>query len=361
MPVVAQGCKPKRPVQVVNAGIMAPSSRPIKFEDDSSDLSDLDAAILNAQKTRAEQAKQATAFLESIDKNGRHPYAGKNVRIKSSTSDTVGITGYVTDKGLFKQWTDSNLMTRSGKYGCPAPGTVTDLMTYSVPAPNKEKGSYIAAKTNYGSYVGAPITGSSPTMFMGTQIRYNPDAELPACGNEGSNVQVVYPAKATKETYRGTFILSSEMKERQQSDLTSVSYEACKRRAEDRGAIVFGITGNKCYLGDDVSSAQVNGIAYVVEGVSLSQSNAPQNLLHLGKDGTFNLLSSSAPSNNDADIVKRFGLPKPHEIPIIDGAPQTTKCDFKNGGRIAAQPFGTWGENCNALFFPAHGTGSMNG
>ena len=351
MPVVAQGCKPKP--QVVATPSQRPADTPInprtftsEYDEYSLDPASLQGAINEAQKTRALQTANAAAFLASIGESGRHKFAGTNIKIGSGTN---AVSGYVTEKGLFKQWASDNLMdSASGKYGCPAKtATIETKQGYAIPSNRNQ------------NYVGAALNSSGNSndpLFLGTQngsitgAAWNrSESTLPACGNEGSNVQVVYPAKATGSTYRGTFNLGlvSTTKMEEQTDMSTISYETCMKRAEDKGRSVFGLTGNKCYIGSGtLGDAQSAGIAYAIEGRPLANSS-PQKLFHFGMDGTLNVLKTATPSNNAADIVGIYGRQESAKFPNSQD-----KCDFKTGGLLAEKPAGTWGENCNEILEP---------
>ena len=353
MPVVAQGCKPK-PVASAAPG-QRPADTPInpraftsEYDEYSLDPASLQGAINEAQKTRALQTANAAAFLASIGDSGRHKFAGQNIKIGSGTN---AVSGYVTDKGLFKQWASDNLMdSASGKYGCPAKTTIETKPGYAIPIDRNQ--NYVGAALN------SPGNSNDP-LFLGTQngsitgATWNrSESTLPACGNEGSNVQVVYPAKATGSSYRGTFNLGvvSTTKMEEQTDMSDISYETCMKRAEDKGRSVFGFTGNKCYIGSGtLDDAQSAGISYAIEGRPLTNAN-PQKLFHFGMDGTINVLKIATPSNNAADIAGYFGRQE-SEGPARFPNGQD-KCDFKTGGLLAEKPAGTWGENCNEILQP---------
>ena len=377
MPVVAQGCKYKPPAAGPAADAPPAFKRsniPRVYDDNEMDPSTLNGAIDAAQKARALQTDIAAKFLAATSESGRHKYAGQNVKIKSSSIDTNGITGYVTEKGLFKQWSDANLMTKSGKYGCPAATAITDLTVnennYSVPDLNKVKGSYTgtAGKVNYGSYVGAPITGSNPTMFMGSKFAQDEwdgnDASLPACGNEGSNVQVVYPAKATGASYRGTYnaVKSATEKYMTEHNMGSerVTYDSCKQRAEDVGHSVFGLSSDKCYTAPTLDESTQGGIAYEIikSRVVNADAGSSAKQLHFSMNGFLTLLKEP----NDREKTKYSkGFPNDntslYEIGRGDHISQNettipNKCLYGYGGRISEQPKGTWGENCNSVRTP---------
>lgn len=377
MPVVAQGCKYKPPAAGPAADAPPAFKRsniPRVYDDNEMDPSTLNGAIDAAQKARALQTASAAAFLAATSESGRHKYAGQNVRIKSSSTSTGTDTktGYITEKGLFKQWSDANLMTKSGKYGCPAATTVTDLTgSYSVPDSNNVKGSYtgINGKANYGSYVGAPITGSNPTMFMGSKFAQDEwdgnDASLPACGNEGSNVQVVYPAKATGASYRGTYnaVKSATEKYMKEHDMGSerVTYHSCKQRAEDVGHSVFGLSSDKCYTAPTLDESTQGGIAYEIKSTVLYNESPPARQFHFSMNGLLSLLSSEHNFDSWKEGPRSATNSGFHPNSIYEfgrnGYSQQSnqvvkKCMYGHGGRISEQPKGTWGENCNSVRTP---------
>ena len=346
MPVIAQGCR--------STAVVAPAAQPAeqgltsrsneRYDSDEIDRlnsSTLNGAIAAAQQTRALQTSNAAAFLAATNGSGsgKHKYAGKNVSIGETN-------GYITDKGLFKKWSDGNLMTNAGKYGCPASTAITPLSKsgYTIPENNSVKGDYDG---KYGAYVGAKIASSTDDpLFMGSDFAAlwdNSESSLPACGNEGSNVQVVYPAKATGAAYRGTYnaLPNSDTKMILQTDMSdaAATYPGCKERAEQRGSSVFGLSTAKCYIGDTLDAAQSSGIAFTVIGNLVSSSGVAAQKLHFGADGTLNLYNSLTPTA--ATVVQNIGLTTP-----------ITTCDFANGGLISEAPIGTYGSNCNSILEP---------
>lgn len=373
MPVVAQGCRSRAvPTVTVTDAVMQPRFNLAHvYADDELDTNTLKGAIAAAQQARTLQTGNAAAFLAATGGSGRHPYAGKNVRIKSSTTDMTGISGYVTEKGLFKQWSDANLMTKSGKYGCPAATTITDLTgagnNYSVPDLNDVKGSYAGTgtdrKVNYGLYVGAPITNSNPRMFMGSKFAQTAwdgnDASLPACGNEGSNVQVVYPAKSTGASYRGTYNAVKSGGEpymtKQDMGTEIVNYESCKQRAEDVGHSVFGLSSDKCYTAPTLNESTQGGIAYEVYKTKVVYPGpTPAKQLHFSMNGLLSLLSSDGDNSKSTNTgfhpnsLYEFGRNTLSQS--SDNIPN--KCMYGYGGLLSESPKGTYGDNCNSVRIP---------
>jgi hypothetical protein len=376
------------------------------FQDDDSDrmpVSDYQNAITNAQKTRALQTANAAAFLAATSETGKHKLAGKNIKIGN-------VHGYVTDKGLFKQWTNANLMENAGKYGCPAPSEFDPATGYAIPTnAGSTPGAYGA---DYGAYVGAPMRKSgsgdaADTLFLGTRLgaenwNTTDEGSVPACGNEGSNVQGVYPAKATGASYKGSYKAD---KMDHQKDMKGADYKACKTRAEDKGRSVFGISTDRCYIGPGtLEDAQSAGLAYEFSSTRLSD-NARAQLFYFGMDGTLSLLESTdvdslyknaggicdrttvIPGTNktcngwswmDTRDQHSNGLPRA-VIPVYPGEfcwsesgkhcyreqpvenytltalksfgliKGVTGCDIKTGAMLSETPKGTYGGNCNSI------------
>jgi hypothetical protein len=375
MPVVAQGCRTRAGATggPVADTVMQPRSNIARvYNDNEMDPTTLKGAISAAQKARTLQTANAAAFLSATGESGRHKYAGQNVRIKSSSTSTGTDTktGYITEKGLFKEWSDANLMTNSGKYGCPAATAITDLTgtgnNYSVPDSNNVKGSYAGTasggKVNYGSYVGAPITNSNPTMFMGSKFAQTTwdgnDATLPACGNEGSNVQVVYPAKATGASYRGTYNAIKSDKSStymtKHDDISNPTYDSCKQRAEDVGHSVFGISSDKCYTAPSLDESSQGGIAYDVSNSKVVYSGpTPAKQLHFSMNGFLTLLKEPNDWETTKDVkgfpdknISLYEIGRDHQSTI------PKKCLYGYGGIMAERPTGTWGEGCNSIRIP---------
>lgn len=311
------------------------------------DVSNLQNAVNSAIKIRELQTANIDKYLAATGQSERHGYARTNRTIPVGDTTTVTKAGYITDKGLFKPWASDALMRRSsGKYGCPVipPGT----------APQSLDG-YKYPGSKPGVYVGAAITQTPseptkarPAIFVGSDMTTASDNLLPACGNEGLNVQVVYPGKATGVDYVGTYNIgtaSSTGYELQKDILPkNVTFQNCMTRAEDKGASMFSYTGNegKCYINTkSLSDATSAGLGIELKpAISTSLPTSypgGQKLLHFGKDGTLNVLNSTQPTNGLGNIVYKFGLDT--AIP---------QCDFKDGG-VITKIGGSWGVNCNDI------------
>lgn len=353
MPVFAQSCR-KGPSEVQTQDPVSESIRRARpgmaseldaaFEDENS----LQGAINSARKVRALQTANAEKFLAATSGRDKHKFAGKNMTVAKVTSSSPGapfttINGYVTDKGLFKPWASEELMRKtSGKFGCPistAPEALPSGFSY-------------AAADSAKNYVGAPFdqTGNAtnePSVFVGSSKGMASGNRLPACGNEGINVQVVYPSKATGAAYMGTYNINpvTTTGYQEQKDMRGGDYEACLKRAEDKGMPIFAYTANKCYIHPGpTESAMSAGLGIELNPIvdtqfeqSTSYMRGGQKILHFGNDGTLNILNTATPTASVSNIMFKMGS----DAPVQD-------CHFSKGGSVT-EIAGTWGENCKAI------------
>ena len=300
-------------------------------------VSSLQNAANSVIKLRQLQTANIDNYLAATGQSGRHGYARTNRTIPVGTTDATK-SGYITDKGLFKPWrTNESMYKSSGKYGCPviAQGVTPNTLNadgYKFPSLDRE------------TYVGAaisqlpPATTDKPAIFVGSEMTRGISGELlPACGNEGLNVQVVYPGKATGVSYVGTYNIGSQSSigYELQKDLEiekKVTFENCMTRAEDKGASMFSYTGDKCYINtNSLSDATSAGLGLELKPAVDVSSSSGQKVLRFGKDGTLNALSDTG------DILYKFGL-----------ATAVPQCDFKEGG-VIMKIGGSWGLNCNSV------------
>lgn len=306
------------------------------------DVSNLQNAVNSAIKIRELQTANIDKYLAATGKSGRHLYAGTNRTIPVGTTNGTK-TGYITDKGLFKPWASEDLMRKSsGKYGCPviAQGTEAEpLRGYTYPTSGSD--IYVGAAT---IRQGSDPTTAAPSIFVGSDMTTASGNILPACGNEGLNVQVVYPGKATGVSYVGTYNIgtASSTGYELQDDIKNVTFQKCMERAEDKGTSMFSYTANKCYINtNSLSDAKSAGLGLELKPANPSSLpgdyRGGQQLLHFGKDGTLNVLNSKEPTSGAGNILYKFGL---------DTA--DPKCDFKDGG-VIMKIGGSWGLNCNDI------------
>lgn len=350
MPVFAQTCRrgpsEARAQDPVSESIRRSRSGPEYSEEPDAagyyDVSNLQNAVNSAIKIRELQTANIDKYLAATGKSGKHGYAGTNRTIPvGTTSDTK--TGYITDKGLFKPWaTTQRMYESSGKYGCPviAQGTAPQPLTgYTYPTSSSD--IYVGAATIRQA---SDPTDTTPAIFVGSDMTNASGDLTPACGNEGVNVQVVYPGKATGVSYIGTYNIgtASSTGYELQDDIKNVTFQKCMERAEDKGTSLFSYTANKCYINTN-SRSDATSAGLGLELKPANPSNLPgdyrggQQLLHFGKDGTLNVLNSTTPTNGQANILYKFGLDT--AIP---------QCDFKDGG-VIMKIGGSWGLNCNDI------------
>lgn len=349
MPVFAQSCR-KGPSEVRVEDPVAESIRRarqlsgLERDYEADDSGGLQGAINAVRKARELQTANAAKFLAATSGRDKHKFAGQNMSVskKLSNGTSQTINGYVTDKGLFKPWpSDAMMQSTSGKFGCPIrvlPESLPTGFTYSADA----------AK----NYVGAPFDQSGnavnePSVFVGSTKKKAQGNLLPACGNEGINVEVVFPSKATGSTYKGTYNINpvSTTGYELQRDVRGGDYEACMKRAEDKGMPVFAYTGNKCYIHPGpIESAMSAGLGIDLNPVidksfesNGSYNMGGQKILHFGNDGTLNILNTANPTANQSNIVFKIGS----NNPLIG-------CDFSKGGAIT-KISGTWGDNCKTI------------
>ena len=349
MPVFAQTCR-RGPSEARAQDPVSESIRRSRSGSDYSeepdagyyDVSNLQNAVNSAIKLRELQTANIDKYLAATGKSGRHLYAGTNRTIPVGTTNGTK-TGYITDKGLFKPWASEDLMRKSsGKYGCPviAQGTEAQpLEGYTYPTSGSD--IYVGAAT---IRQGSDPTTAAPSIFVGSDMTTASGNILPACGNEGLNVQVVYPGKATGVSYVGTYNIgtASSTGYELQDDIKNVTFQKCMERAEDKGTSMFSYTANKCYVNtNSLSDAKSAGLGLELKPANPSSLpgdyRGGQQLLHFGKDGTLNVLNSKEPSSGAGNILYKFGL---------DTA--DPKCDFKDGG-VIMKIGGSWGLNCNAI------------
>ena len=350
MPVFAQTCR-RGPAEArsqardpISESIVRSGSGPEYREEDDASYpkgSSLKDAVKSATNLRQLQTSNIDKYLAATGQSGRHGYAGTNRTITVGNTN-VTKTGYITDKGLFKSWANEEMMRKSsGKYGCPviAQGTALGALSgYSFPG------------SNSGIYVGAAVpqtpepTTSTPAIFVGSDMTNASGNLIPACGNEGINVQVVYPGKATGISYVGTYNIgtSSSTGYELQDDIKNVTFQKCMERAEDKGMSLFSYNANKCYVNQNsLSDAKSAGLGLELKPADPTSLpgdyRGGQQLLHFGKDGTLNVLNSREPSSGVGNIIYNFGLATP--IP---------QCDFKEGG-VIMKIGGSWGLNCNDI------------
>jgi hypothetical protein len=195
--------------------------------------------------------KSTTNYLDRV--NPTNPYLGKNVCLSDGTC------GYVTQKGVFKAYTDINTFNATaGKNGCP-------------------KSAYIKINgqgniNNIGS-----VISSIPPLVVGTPMQSGQ-----SCGNEGTNVVVDRLISNPTVSYVGcyadnnisplmTFIGGSPSQTTDSSSAGLYTYDQCKTSAIDAGYRYFALQGvdystskGYCAGTNDKSSATSLGNSYII-------------------------------------------------------------------------------------------------
>lgn len=182
---------------------------------------------------------KTVSFINATDKNNK--YSGKNIKFKN------GIIGYVTEKGYFKYYPNSNIFNNTaGLNNCPSNIEEIDIYFYDY----KKQGTVIP--TDPPLIVGSPMTKGQ------------------TCGNEGQNIQVTTISNNDSPySLQGCYSSKPEYKTKleYQNDLgNATSFSNCKTRANDRGYNVIAMhngnnNGSSCYIGKDLNAAKSNGIA----------------------------------------------------------------------------------------------------
>ena len=150
------------------------TSNKMEFDRLNTQFTDLSTQYYDLEKT-------ANANMNNLLErySTKNPYNGKLVQINN------GDVGYVTERGDFKLFTNSDTMSNTkGKNGCP---------------------SGLNMKVNINNYKDARIPGkvlnTSPSLLVGSYM-----ISGQSCGNEGQNVHVnsIVPANV-KTTYKGCY------------------------------------------------------------------------------------------------------------------------------------------------------------
>ncbi len=196
--------------------------------------------------------KSTTNYLDRVNPN--NPYLGKNVCL------TDGTCGYVTQKGVFKVYPDTNTFNNTaGKNGCP-------------------KSAYIKINgqgniNNIGS-----VISSIPPLIVGTPMQSGQ-----SCGNEGTNVLVDRLISDPTVSYIGcyadnnisplmTFIDGSPSLVATDSSSTGLyTYDECKTSAINAGYRYFALQGvdystskGYCAATNDKTTATSLGNSYII-------------------------------------------------------------------------------------------------
>ena len=214
-----------------------------------SKLSELN--ILQTQHNSLLQQFQTATNNLSNNTNGyitttgsNNSYLGKNVCLKS------GQCGYVTQGGNFKMYpsNDNNTMYNStaGKNNCP-------------------NNSYQNINGSGDTTLYNSSISSKPPLNVGT-----PMTSGQSCGNETNNIMVDNDVSSPSSKYIGCYYDESSNPSMTIAASSDPVYtlSTCQQAASDSGSAYFGLQGydsttgmSKCYLGNDISTAEQYGIA----------------------------------------------------------------------------------------------------
>lgn len=227
---------------------------------------------------------------------------GKNIRFSN------GEMGYVTDEGIYKQYSSMEVYDNTaGKNNCPTGNVQLNI---------NRSGEKI---------------DTNPSLSLGTSMERGQ-----SCGNAGQNVYVVGPSDPGSPTYVGCYKMSSDNGLNYQSDMgNTADVTSCKYRAYDVGSNVFAVANggkgtSRCYIGENVDRAKNGGIANVSKSIWSTGGNWPN--------------ASIAGLNNAGQLIvtnKDFS-----ENYFVSNPPKEG-CDPKYGGGInLTKTVATWGANC---------------
>ena len=184
--------------------------------------------------------KDTKSYLESV--------SDKNSNKFKDGMFTNGAYGYITNRGVFKQYANPTAVNNTGgKNNCPSAwsGNSNNL------------GDEIDS-VNTGEFIDIP---NNKPLMKGTQM-----VSGQSCGNEGQNIYVVESSKTSGGNYIGCYNPTGMS---YQSDLgNNVSFDQCAQRAEDLGNNYFGLSdknssnNGKCFVGGNNSSNTSAGKAY---------------------------------------------------------------------------------------------------
>jgi hypothetical protein len=184
---------------------------------------------------KGELMHDSDEFINST--SSKNPYLGHNVRLQNGTY------GYVTARGVFKEYPENGYASMNGKAGCPK-GNVMDI--------NRN--------------IEGDKINVNPMIRVGTPLEQNQ-----GCGGEGGNIYSILPGYPAVHNYVGCFstnLVNNKTMEYQEDMGNTATLENCKLRAFDMGQTVFGLTNgkegtSKCYLGgNDVNALKIGGESY---------------------------------------------------------------------------------------------------
>ena len=265
-----------------------------------------------------------TAGLEYTDLTSKdNPYLSSNITINNSNGElslaSSGIGGYVTSKGVFKNYTDqATFDATAGKNGCPAAAKIIKDV---------------------------PSNKFSSLLKNGTDMKNGQ-----SCGNEGQNVYVSSLLNDPVVTYGGCYYntnqdtsTTSTPAMTKASDTKLYTMDECKQYAIDSGKQFFALQGvpdadgrSTCLVGTDSTtiqqygnaSKQVNKIQiWTTEGLidltdfiptSVRLNNKGQ-LVFSNIDNVEKVLNLNTSTNSESDYY--LSLQKSGKLCLYNGTP----------------------------------------
>lgn len=241
----------------------------------------------------------------------------------SSRNVTIGNKrGYVTNSGLFKEYTTMNVAeATAGKNNCPTNWTNAPQVDNHFPK-------------DFANQLFDSIPGNPP-LINGLPMRSGQ-----ACGNEGKNV-FVSEVTPTQKNYLGIYSNISGSDMQLQEDLGHTNIDQCQSRAALKNKDYFAMsdfdgTNATCYIGNNSAPVKNSGTAVTITNIKdfgVSNPDPSQTpYLFMGYDGRLHAYSGN---NNYWSS---------------DNAP-IEGCDPVGGGNIYVGPdsgaSATYGQNCS--------------
>lgn len=198
---------------------------------------------LNSQYNDVHQSVENEGLAYMDLTSSSNPYLSKNITVDNSAGQlpvvSSGVGGYVTGKGIFKNYIDQTMFNATaGKNGCPA-----------------------------GKTIGVKSDKFSSLLRNGTDMKSGQ-----SCGNEGTNVYVSSMLSNPSTSYKGCSYNTNPTDNTTTSAMTSApelyTFNECQQYAIDNGKQYFAIRGDPettgkstCLVGDDLTTAQQYGDA----------------------------------------------------------------------------------------------------
>lgn len=266
--------------------------------------------LVNYNQLKTQLMDNTQSYLEA-SRGGR----SRNVVIGNKT-------GYVTDSGLFKEYSNETIAdATSGKNSCPANWSSAQRVDNHFPK-------------DFANQLFDSIPGNPP-LINGLPMRSGQ-----ACGNEGKNV-FVSEVTPTQKNYLGIYNNISGSDMQLQEDLGHTNIDQCQSRAALKNKDYFAMsdfdgTNATCYIGNNsapVINSGTSTTSTIIKDFGVSNPDDSKNpYLLMGYDGRIHAYSGN---NNYWSS---------------DNAP-IEGCDPVGGGNIYVGPgsgaSATYGQNCS--------------